>query len=1332
MLILQHNCRKAYATTIAALELGLQLETDIVCLQEPYISTEFRHGSYLLYWPERGDRKSARVVIAVRRELLNKKVIDARIDLLNHPYLMIVDVWDLDRDRNQTRRTRVINCYDNWVGTGQCWQGDSTRRRRAIEDAQWEQVMEGRCLLAGDFNAHSSLWNSHTRTRSNAVYLEGLIEQYGLHINNTPGESTRPKVTPGISVIDLTLTSPELGVLPLWLIDKEHPTGSDHEVIITEWKDPESLSGEGKSIEESICTGWQIQALQADSKTLDQAEQAWEELTTNRPLLTDLCTREEIAEEAVWIEKTFTKILDQYAKPIKLTSYSKRWWGEKVKKARSHYARIRRDWQAGLIEEKEHRENRNKYYRTIRQAKRECWETFIGGPQEVRDKLNSEDTAKCWQALRYTNPKTTGTTPTLRNSEGRTAATIEEKERLVLEHAFPTAPGERQQWNPPPSGNMHKTVDERTVRRALFSQAVKKAPGADRLNFRALRLLWKWDSPRIVALTRQCFRLGTHPPAWKIAKGILLRKANKADYTLVRAYRVISLLNCMGKIVEKVAAEAISEFCEATGALYRGQMGSRKNRCAIDAVACLIQEVHKGWSLRQLAAALFIDVKGAFDHVDPVRLAQRMRELEVDEDLIRWVQSFLTDRRVQLIIDGHHGAEHSVQSGIPQGSPVSPILFAIYLSGIFEEIERKIPGIKILSFADDIGLVTLGNSVNEVCEQLQRAGQVAIAWGQDNAVQFDAEKTEAALFTKKRGQQLNDQIRRADITIANHKVSFNQEATRWLGVWLDQGLTFKTHYHTRMQKAKKAEARIKSLCKQQGLAAGLARRMQIAAVQSVALYGAELWWQGQKDRVRGIQQLVNRQARAVTGMFRTTPIGPLVKEAALVPAETLLNSRQLNYIVRLIGLPGDQPAKQILPITLREGDQHAQPGEQPADDRIWAETTVKGPQNLGQQLAKKLARALPIDPSGGFEDTEPDTADICQGQIRVLPREEAATEAQNARPGLTVWSDGSRLEDGRTGAGIAWEQQEQWRTQKIPIGAGHEVFDAELIGICKALELALKVEQKGPVTVLLDSLAAISRIQHRRPGPGQNLAIRVQESTKQLEAQGRRVTIQWVPGHQDIEGNERADKAAKAAATKYAGGEYREISLAYARRTCTESTKTERQQWLDRTLDSTRPYKTQKSWKQDPILAAAPKKLASRFYQLKTGHAAIGTYLRRIGARDTERCQNCRAPNESTRHLLLECREWRRPRQHLFKELRKAGVELPMEEEAAEARILGEPKAVKAVLNFLTKTTVASGAEQEAARAQRDNEWGLKALMEAEQSEETGWEESDEEESRGE
>ena len=92
---------------------------------------------------------------------------------------------------------------------------------------------------------------------------------------------------------------------------------------------------------------------------------------------------------------------------------------------------------------------------------------------------------------------------------------------------------------------------------------------------------------------------------------------------------------------------------------------------------------------------------------------------------------------------------------------MSPILFIIYLSGVFDMIERSVTGVQSLSFADNVGLLASGHSVKEVCDKLQKAAKAAIEWGHDNVVQFDAGKTEAVLLTHKQGRELKDQIQRA-------------------------------------------------------------------------------------------------------------------------------------------------------------------------------------------------------------------------------------------------------------------------------------------------------------------------------------------------------------------------------------------------------------------------------------------------------------------------------------------------------------------------------------------------------------------------------------------
>ena len=154
-------------------------------------------------------------------------------------------------------------------------------------------------------------------------------------------------------------------------------------------------------------------------------------------------------------------------------------------------------------------------------------------------------------------------------------------------------------------------------------------------------------------------------------------------------------------------------------------------------------------------------------------------------------------------------------------------------------------------------------------------------------------------------------------------------------------------------------------------------------------------------------------------------------------------------------------------------------------------------------------------------------------------------------------------------------------------------------------------------------------------------------------------------------------------------------SLAFACRARTEAITTQRQRWLTKELGQRsqqcqRTYGPQKNWRLDPAAAMAPKHLASRYFQLKSGHAAIGAHLHRIRVQEDAACEGCGISRETTHHILFECREWRHQRNRLYKDLETEGVMRPTTaEEYPQGRLLGEPRVTRALLQFLASTSVA-------------------------------------------
>jgi len=170
-----------------------------------------------------------------------------------------------------------------------------------------------------------------------------------------------------------------------------------------------------------------------------------------------------------------------------------------------------------------------------------------------------------------------------------------------------------------------------------------------------VKVIWEWASERITTLVRACIELGHHPESWKTAKGVVIPKPGKPDYSQVRAHRAISLLDSISKLVERTAAHLIADHLERRSKLHDGQYGCRKRRSAVDVVAVLMNRTQQAWQEKRVTGVLLMDVKSAFNNVNRPILSSRLVELGIEPDLIRWTDSFMSNRKVKLVLEGREG-----------------------------------------------------------------------------------------------------------------------------------------------------------------------------------------------------------------------------------------------------------------------------------------------------------------------------------------------------------------------------------------------------------------------------------------------------------------------------------------------------------------------------------------------------------------------------------------------------------------------------------------------------------------------------------------------------
>ena len=132
------------------------------------------------------------------------------------------------------------------------------------------------------------------------------------------------------------------------------------------------------------------------------------------------------------------------------------------------------------------------------------------------------------------------------------------------------------------------------------------------------------------------------------------------------------------------------------------------------------------------------------------------------------------------------------------------------------------------------------------------------------------------------------------------------------------------------------------------------------------------------------------------------------------------------------------------------------------------------------------------------------------------------------------------------------------------------------------------------------------------------------------------------------------------------------------------------------------------------ILGKPLKKFAMRFYQLKIGQGAVGTFLARIGRIETPECWWCGAQEQTVFHLYTECRKWRKERRKLSRELSRLGISWqPRPERRWLGRLLANERAIGPVLEFLKRTEVGSraGARERELEWQERNDQGGENLL---------------------
>ena len=389
-------------------------------------------------------------------------------------------------------------------------------------------------------------------------------------------------------------------------------------------------------------------------------------------------------------------------------------------------------------------------------------------------------------------------------------------------------------------------------------------------------------TPVIMKMINLSLSEGHVPEAWKVA--ILIPILKKYGLDLVfENFRPVSNLSFVSKATEKAVVSQLFEHCADNAPLPNNQSSYRQFHSTETALLRVHNDILMNMDQQKVTLLVLLDLSAAFDTIDHEILTDILKlEFGVIGNALKWIKSFLSCRKQRINIKQKFSANFTLNCGVPQGSCLGPVLFLLYVSQLFQIINRHLPSSH--GYADDTQLYLSFRPESPVVQDqaIQTINNCIVevrAWLVSHKLMFNDTKTEFLIIGTR--QQLS-KVTIDSIEVGDADIKPVQEV-RNLGSWFDEHMSMNVHVGKVCSKAFRGLYNIRQIRK--FLSIESTKTLVHAFVTSHLDYCNSLLFGIPQYQLQRLQRVLNAAARVTCLIPRCAHITPVLMHLHWLPVK---------------------------------------------------------------------------------------------------------------------------------------------------------------------------------------------------------------------------------------------------------------------------------------------------------------------------------------------------------------------------------------------------------------------------------------------------------------